>query len=56
MRSNRPEIVEMKLDGRVSRFVLGPLAGLDAAERETAIERTLELVTRGLATGPRAMP
>ncbi|MDQ6527479.1 TetR/AcrR family transcriptional regulator [Nocardioides sp. LHD-245] len=30
----------------------GPLSGLGEAERETAIARTLELVTRGLATGP----
>ncbi|WGX94901.1 TetR/AcrR family transcriptional regulator [Nocardioides sp. L-11A] len=30
----------------------GPLSDLGEAERETAIARTLDLVTRGLATGP----
>lgn len=42
--------------GLAMLLIDGPLSGLGAAERETAIERTLELVTRGLATGPRAMP
>ncbi|MBM7515511.1 TetR/AcrR family transcriptional regulator [Nocardioides nitrophenolicus] len=31
----------------------GPLSDLGPAERETALERTLDLVSRGLATGPR---
>ncbi len=32
----------------------GPLKDLDDAAREDAVERTLELVARGLATGPNA--
>ena len=35
-------------------LVDGPLKDLTPAEREDAIERTLELMTRGLATGPEA--
>lgn len=35
-------------------LVDGPLKDLTPAEREDAIERTLELTTRGLATGPEA--
>ena len=32
----------------------GPLVGSTETEREAAIEETLALVARGLATGPRA--
>ena len=42
--------------GLAMLLIDGPLVGLDTAEHETAIERTLQLVTRGLATGPRARP
>lgn len=35
-------------------LVDGPLKDLDEAEREDAIERTLDLTVRGLATGPEA--
>jgi len=39
--------------GLAMLFLDGPLVHLDEAEREAAIERTLDLVSRGLATGPR---
>ncbi|MFJ9314481.1 TetR/AcrR family transcriptional regulator [Pimelobacter simplex] len=42
--------------GLAMLLIDGPLCDLGGADREAAIERTLQLVTRGLATGPRAMP
>ncbi len=42
--------------GLAMLLIDGPLADLGEAERETAVARTLELVTRGLATGPRGRP
>ena len=39
--------------GLAMLLIDGPLSDLGPAERETALERTLDLVSRGLATGPR---
>ncbi|HWJ10479.1 MAG TPA: TetR/AcrR family transcriptional regulator [Nocardioides sp.] len=40
--------------GLAMLLIDGPLRELDAEEREAAIARTLEMTTRGLATGPAA--
>ncbi|TNM47178.1 TetR/AcrR family transcriptional regulator [Nocardioides albidus] len=40
--------------GLAMLLIDGPLSELGEAERESAIARTLDLVIRGLATGPRA--
>ncbi|WP_408898972.1 TetR/AcrR family transcriptional regulator [Nocardioides sp. R1-1] len=39
--------------GLAMLLIDGPLAGLGETEREHAIDRTIDLVSRGLATGPR---
>ena len=40
--------------GLAMLLVDGPMKDMTEVEREAAIERTLEMTTRGLATGPRA--
>lgn len=39
--------------GLAMLLIDGPLSGLDETERDNAIDRTIDLVSRGLATGPR---
>lgn len=42
--------------GLAMLLIDGPLKDMPDAEREAAIDRTLEMTTRGLATGPAARP
>ncbi len=42
--------------GLAMLLIDGPLKDMTEAEREAAVERTLEMTTRGLATGPKARP